>query len=161
MELCGVSIAKNSNINKVFLADISKEALDVCSRNIELNNVCNKCQTILSNIFNNIEISDFEMLVSNPPYIKRDVLQSLDESVKHEPILALDGGIDGLKVYTKILDEAQSRLKDMAPILFEIGYDQKQDLINLLSKYDCYEYIECIKDIEKRDRVIVCRFHQI
>lgn len=157
----GISIAKNSNASEIILSDISKEALKVCYENIILNDATNKCRCICSDLFSNVNMCDVDMLVSNPPYIKSEVIESLDESVKKEPLIALDGGKDGLAIYRRLLDGAMHKLRNGAPILLEIGYDQRQDLLELISKYECYEYIECIKDIEGRDRVIVCRFHQI
>ena len=155
----GISIANNSNIEKVYLADISKEALEVTKENVILNNVINKCTIIYSNLFNNLS-NKVDIIVSNPPYIKTSIINELDIYVKKEPILALDGGADGLKIYTEILNSASNYIKDNGYILFEIGYDQKEDLINLISQYNHYEYIDCKKDIEDRDRVIICRFHQ-
>lgn len=159
--LFGISIAKNSNAKKVTLCDISYEALEIAKKNIEANNSSDKCEVIQSDIFSNIMDKKFDMLVSNPPYIKSLDIATLDESVKKEPLIALDGGADGLNIYRRLLDGAKHILNDNSPILFEIGFRQKADLIQLISNYTCYEYIECIKDLERRDRVLVCRFHQI
>lgn len=159
----GISISKNSNIDKVLLVDISSLALDLAKQNIKLNGQENKCSTVVSDIFNSTYFDNkkFDMLVSNPPYIKSSDLEKLDDEVKKEPKLALDGGDSGLIVYTKIFNECKKVLKDNSYILLEIGYNQKQDLINLINKYKYLEYIECLKDYSNNDRVIICRFHQI
>ena len=157
----GISISNNSSIEKTDLIDISKDAVKIAEKNIILNNSENKCKCICSDLFDNIKLNTkYDILVSNPPYISKEELILLDEYVKKEPLTALDGGKKGLDIYDKILQKANNYLADNAVILFEIGYNQKSDLISLISKYDYYEYIDCIKDYGNNDRVIVCRFHQ-
>lgn len=157
----GISIAKNSKIENVLLADISNKALEVTNKNIENNNVSDKCKTINSDLFNNISISNkFDLIISNPPYIKKDEILNLDEYVKKEPIIALDGGVSGLEFYEKILDNGQNYLKENSYIIFEIGFDQLEDIKVLVSNYDKYDIIEMVKDYSGNDRVVVCRFHQ-
>ena len=157
----GISISNNSNIESTLLCDISKEALEITKDNIKYNN-SSKCVAINTDLFSNvIATNNIDILVSNPPYIKSSVIDTLDNYVKNEPILALDGGSLGLDIYTRILNESVNCLKDGAYILFEIGYDQKDDLINLINNTKYFKYIECIQDLNLKDRVIVCRFHQI
>ena len=157
----GISICNNSCIKNAVLCDISANALDVANINIKKNN-CQKAITCKSNLFNDIAKNEkFDIIVSNPPYIKTDVIKNLDKSVLKEPIIALDGGIDGLFFYNKILNDSQKYLNDNGFLIFEIGYDQKEELICLISKYKSFEYIESVKDLANNDRVIVCRFHQM
>ncbi|MCX8074645.1 MAG: peptide chain release factor N(5)-glutamine methyltransferase [Clostridia bacterium] len=159
----GISIAKNSNVEKVKLVDISKGALNVAKKNIILNNMEEKCEILNSNLFSNFIESDakYDIIVSNPPYIKRAELIALSKYVQNEPIIALDGGVDGLDIYKQIFDQSIKYLNDNSYVIFEIGYDQKEDMISLISKYNCYEVIECLKDLSGNDRVIICRFHKI
>lgn len=159
----GISIVKNSNISSALLVDISKKAIDVADKNIKLNNIQNKCRTICSDIFSNLfNLNDkYDIIVSNPPYVKKNVISTLSQYVQNEPIIALDGGVDGLEIYRNILKQATYFLNDSGFLIFEIGYDQKQDLIYEIKKHVEYEYIECIKDLSGNDRVIVCRFHKI
>ena len=157
----GISISNNSNIESTLLCDISKEATNLTKENIRYN-TASKCSAINTDLFENIRVKNsIDILVSNPPYIKSSVIDTLDEYVKNEPILALDGGISGLDIYTRILNESIYCLKDNAYIIFEIGYDQKEELIKLINENKYFEYIECVKDLNFKDRVIVCRFHQI
>ena len=164
----GISIAKNSDINKMTLIDISSQALKIAKKNIRLNNMDDKVSILQSNLLENkiVEIKKQEeyedkkvdMIVSNPPYIKTDVLSSLDEEVKKEPKLALDGGKDGLDFYNKIIEESKKVLKPNGILIFEIGYDQLNDLKNIIGKNNEYKLLESVKDYGGNDRVVICRF---
>lgn len=158
----GISIANNSNISCVDMVDISNDALKVADENIKLNNVESKCKTINSDLFQNLKAEKkYDMLTSNPPYIKTDVINTLEKDVQNEPLIALDGGPDGLSIYRKILNDCQFVLKDSAFILLEIGFDQKDELKKLIASIDYLEYLETLKDLSNNDRVVICRFHQI
>ncbi|MDF2865963.1 MAG: protein-(glutamine-N5) methyltransferase, release factor-specific [Clostridia bacterium] len=158
----GISIAKNSDIDNMLLVDISDRALIVTNKNIVKNNVVNKCSSIKSDLFKTLpEDIKYDIIVTNPPYIKAEELMNLSNYVKKEPMIALNGGKSGLDIYERIFKEVQDILINNGYIILEIGYDQKQDIINLISNYPNYEYIECIQDLGLKDRVIVCHFHQI
>lgn len=92
----GISIAKNIENCEMILSDISSNALNVAKQNCKNNEVENKMKIIQSDLLKNIE-DKFDVIVSNPPYIKSDVIRTLDKEVQNEPILALDGGKDGLR----------------------------------------------------------------
>ncbi len=97
----------------------------------------------------------FDLVISNPPYIQTEVIQSLESTVKDfEPYMALDGGEDGLRLIEKIIDEAKSFLKSKAKLMFEIGFDQGQALDRLL-KQSKYQDVQIIKDYGNQDRVAV------
>ena len=98
-----ISIAKNVPNAEVYAIDISKNAIDIAKKNAKELDV--KVQFIKSDLFNKIDKIKFDIIVSNPPYIKKDVIKSLSEEVKKEPELALDGGIDGLDFYRKLLNK--------------------------------------------------------
>lgn len=164
----GISVSKNSSIDKVVLVDISDKALVVANKNIEKNNANNKCFALKSDLFNvfiqeNSEEKNikYDIILTNPPYIKSEELIKLSDYVQKEPMLALNGGRSGLDIYERIFKEAKEILADNGYIILEIGYDQKQEIIDIISKYEEYEYIECIQDLGLKDRVIVCHFHQI
>lgn len=156
----GISIAKNSSLKHTMLVDISKEALEVANKNIYQNEANLKCCTYTSDLFSNFTKDlKYDIIVSNPPYIPTSDIQKLDKSVKdNEPLIALDGGEDGMIFYKKILDQATNFLNDNGLIIFEIGYDELKKITDIISKYDNYKIIESIKDYGGNDRVIVCRF---
>ena len=84
---------------------------------------------------------------------------ALELQVLNEPHLALHGGIDGLDIYRKILEQAKKFLHNNSILMFEIGYDQLNDMKKLISIHKEYSILECIKDLANNDRVIVCRFN--
>lgn len=170
------------------LIDISKNALNVAKRNITTNGVYEKVKVIESDLLakkieeiktsvkeiensnENINTDDKEnknllledlkvdMIISNPPYIKTDVIPTLQEEVKKEPHLALDGGKDGLSIYRRIIKEAKEVLKINGLLLLEIGYDQLKDIKQIINENKEYKILEDIKDYGGNDRGIICRF---
>lgn len=106
------------------------------------------------------EDKDFkvDMIVSNPPYIRTDVIKTLDKRVQNEPILALDGGTTGLDFYQRIFKEAKAILKNNGILILEIGYDQLEDIKNIISDNKEYKLLESVKDYGGNDRVVICRF---
>lgn len=131
-------------------ADISEKALLVARENAHRLEC--EAQFIFSDLWENIE-DTYEIIVSNPPYIVRNVISTLDTEVKdHEPVLALDGGEDGLDFYRKIIADAHRYLVPGGLLAFEIGYDQGQALTALF-KNAGYRNIEILKDLAGLDRV--------
>lgn len=131
--------------------DISDGALQTAMKNAELNNV--KVKFIKSDLFQNID-KRYDVIVSNPPYIKIDVISTLDKQVKdYEPITALDGGVDGLDYYRKIISESDKYINNGGMLLFEIGYDQGEDVTNLMMEKG-YKDVSVLKDLAGLDRVV-------
>ena len=149
-----VSIAKYIKNAEVFASDISYKALEIAKLNAKENHV--KINFIESDLFENILENDFDIIISNPPYIETKIVETLEEEVKKEPILALDGGKDGLDFYRKIILQANQYLKENGILALEIGYNQKEEVIKLLEKQN-YKEIYCIKDLAGNDRVIISR----
>lgn len=148
-----ISLKKYIENSKIYAVDISKDALKVAKQNAINNGV--DIKFIESDIFKNINEEKFDIIVSNPPYIKTEVINKLDKEVKKEPFIALDGGKDGLYFYKKIIEEGYKFLNENGKIFFEIGYDQKDEIINIIKNDARYEVIKTKKDLGNNDRVIV------
>ncbi len=146
----GLTLENKLSTNSVDLIDISKEALEVCEKN--KNNFNSKANLIQSNFFENVN-KKYDVIISNPPYIKTN--EEIEEIVKdNEPHLALYAGVNGLDCYEKILMNISTHMKDKCLIAFEIGYEQREDIINLINKYLDNVEIEVKKDLSEKDRMI-------
>jgi len=139
----------------VSASDISKEALLVAEKNKDRYNL--DIKLIRSDLFENID-KKFDIIVSNPPYIPTKVISGLEDKVKDfEPKGALDGGEDGLDFYKVIAKEAVNYLKDESILIMEIGFDQGEDVSDILHD-NGYKNIEVIKDLNGLDRVVYAVF---
>lgn len=159
----GISVSKNSKINRMDFIDISKEALEVVKKNIKNNDLKKDTCLINSNLFDNLMTSNnkYDIIISNPPYIPTKDVDMLSTYVQKEPIIALDGGITGLGFYERIIQDARNFLNDNGYLMFELGHNQMEDVSEIFRKYAEYEIIEKVKDFNSKDRVIICRFHKI
>lgn len=151
----GISISKLCQAKNldIYLSDISKEALKVAKKNSIKNSV--NVKFIYSDLFENIK-DKFNIIVSNPPYIESECIKKLSREVQNEPVLALDGGEDGLEFYRKIAKEAKNYLNKNGILGLEIGYDQKKSVIEILQK-EGYIEIYSKKDYANNDRIIICK----
>lgn len=151
----GISIKKYMKNAIVYVSDISSKALEIAKINAKNNNVnINFIQSDMFEKFNEMRNLKFDVIVSNPPYIETDNLETLPKEVQAEPKLALDGGKDGLKYYRKIADKGYMYLKDKGYILMEIGYNQNISVPELFKNNNEYKNIEIFKDLSNIDRVI-------
>ncbi len=135
-------------------ADVSAEALAVAGENAARLGLSGRADLVQTDLFAEIpEDEQFDIIVSNPPYIRSDVIPGLMEEVReHEPLLALDGHEDGLFFYRRIVREAKRYLKAGGRLFFEIGFDQGDALRELLAEAG-YKDITVIKDLAGLDRV--------
>lgn len=151
-----ISLAKNIDNFQITAADISDNALIIANKNAINNNLENKIKFINSDMFSNIN-EKFDIIVSNPPYIETKTINKLDIEVQNEPLLALDGGIDGLKFYNIIANNAFKYLNENGYLLLEIGYNQQKSVTQLLQNTGKYTNIETIKDLGGNYRVVIAR----
>ena len=151
----GVSLAKYLPNCEITAVDISKKALQIAKKNAIINEVEKQITFISSDLFSNLESQKFDIIVSNPPYIKRNDIENLEEQVKKEPLIALDGGEDGLDFYKKIIKEAHKYLVSEGYLCLEIGYNQKDEVIKLIEKEETFKNIYSKKDLYGIDRIII------
>lgn len=152
-----VSLAKYIPKSEITAIDISSNALKIAKKNAITNEVENQITFINSNMFENLNNEKFDIIVSNPPYIKTEEIKKLDAEVQKEPQIALDGGKDGLDFYRKIIKDGYQYLKYGGYICLEIGYDQKIDVIELIENEEKFENTYTKKDLYDNDRIIVTR----
>ena len=152
-----VSLAKYLENTQLTALDISGKALDVAIANAKNNQVQDKITFVESNLFENLGQEKYDMIVSNPPYIRRKEIETLDKEVRKEPRLALDGGEDGLDFYREIIHKGYEYLKYGGYICLEIGYDQKEEVMQLIEAEKQYSGTYCKKDLYDNDRVIVTK----
>lgn len=156
----GISILKNTQNCVMTLTDISREALKVAKKNyiniIGGNN--SKNRIIESDLFEQLDKKNkFDIIVSNPPYIKSEIIKTLDLEVQKEPIIALKGGQNGLELYERIIGEAFKYLNLDGYLCLEIGYDQKIKVIDMIKGTNKYCNIYSKKDLAGNDRIVVCK----
>ena len=149
-----LALAKNIKNTLVIGSDIEDRALSLACENKVLTGIKN-VDFIKSDLFADIS-GTYDLIVSNPPYIDKKDYESLDKELYYEPKSALYGGEDGLDFYRKIISEASKYLNNQGHLVFEIGYNQKEILNNLLSKQG-FVNIQNIKDFNDFDRFIIAQ----
>lgn len=155
----GISLAKRTGISAL-LCDISEQALSVAERNIKLNGVCGLCECRQGDLFEaalptvNARGSGFDIITINPPYIRTEVMRTLQPEVTHEPELALDGGADGLEIYRRIKSDYRRFLNPGGTLLLEIGFDQGKTVSEL---FDGDGAVSVLTDICGNERVVVVK----
>lgn len=152
----GISLAKICSNIKVTASDISPEAIAIAAENAA--SLRAKIKFVEGDMFKPFNGKKFDMIVTNPPYIRTAMISILQEEVKnHEPLAALDGGRDGLNFYRIIVKEAAEHLKPEGFLMMEIGHDQGEDLRKMLKDDGRYTPAEVIKDLPGKDRVVKCK----
>lgn len=146
----GLTLEKKVSTKSVDLIDISKEALEITHKNCEKFN--SKANIIENNFLNNID-KKYDIIISNPPYIK--TTEEIESIVKeNEPEIALYAGEDGLDCYKKILSDVKKNMKERCLIAFEIGYEQAEDIKSIANNYLENITIEVKKDMSGKDRML-------
>lgn len=152
-----VSLAKYIEGSEVTATDISREALEIAEINAKKHQVDKQIAFLQSDLFADLPKEKYDIIVSNPPYIKKEIIKTLDEEVQKEPYIALDGGKDGLDFYRQIIQQSYEFLKYRGYLCLEIGYDQKIDVIELIEQEEKYVGTYGKKDLYGNDRVIVTK----
>jgi len=159
--IIGISLAKFCNNVEVWCVDKSDSALEVAYENAKFHGVANKMDFISSDMFRDLsDLCDirkmkFDIIVSNPPYIESETINTLNKDVQKEPLMALDGGEDGLDFYRIIADNACDFLNENGQIFVEIGYNQGESVMKIFKEK--FNNVNCVKDLAGLDRVIVAR----
>ncbi|MDA8809440.1 peptide chain release factor N(5)-glutamine methyltransferase [Candidatus Pelagibacter bacterium] len=134
--------------------DISRNSLDICKMNAKKLLLERRVKFFKSDV-DKFAIGKYDLIVSNPPYIKTSDLKYLESDViKFEPKLALDGGLDGLSVIRKVIKKSSELLKKNGKFILEIGFDQKNKVIKLLNNKGFY-INSTVKDLANNDRCII------
>ena len=152
-----VSLAKYIEDSQITATDISEKALRVAKLNAKNNEVEDKITFLKSDLFKEIPKEKYDIIVSNPPYIRKEEIERLDREVKKEPHIALDGGEDGLDFYREIIHNSEEYLKFNGYLCLEIGYDQKIDVIEFIENEEKYKNTYSKKDLYGNDRIVITK----
>ncbi len=154
-----VSLAKFVPNSEITATDISSVALDVARLNAKSNKLNGRVKFVKSDLFKCRELQDnkYDIIISNPPYVSGSCIADLQPEVQFEPSIALDGGIDGLDFYRKIINQAPRYLAKNGLLIIEIGFDQAENIKNIFQKSGNFEIIEVMRDYSNIDRVIIAK----
>ena len=150
----GVSLAIYIKDSHILMADISDDALSIAEDNAKNQGVSNRCLVEKVDILNEIPKGMYDIIVSNPPYIESDVIDTLEKNVsKYEPRIALDGGKDGLDFYRRITKIAPNLLACDGMLVFEVGHTQADAVENILAE-NGFANIGRVCDLAGIERVV-------
>ena len=158
----GISLARIANKVNVTCSDISEGAIKVAKENAQKHGVAKFVKFEQGDLFKpfskHFRKQKFDMIISNPPYIKSSVIPTLQKEVcEHEPISALDGGESGLDFYERIVNGVGGHLRKGGVLLLEIGHDQGEAVRGLLSRNGDFTSIRVLKDLANRDRIVFAK----
>ncbi len=158
-----ISLAKLLEGVRIDAVDISNSALQVARENAKLNSVSGRIRFTESDLFAacSLQPAAYSLIVSNPPYVSSGQIDKLQPEIQHEPLLALDGGKDGLDFYRKIIKQAPHYLNDAGFLIMEMGFDQAGAVKNIFQDCGNFEIIEVGKDFSGIDRVIIARKNRV
>lgn len=149
----GISLARICENVQVTASDFSPKALETAKQNAAMNRV--KIKFMKGDLYKAIGRKNYDMIVSNPPYIRTHMIPMLQDEVKtHEPMMALDGGTDGLDFYKTIIADAPQHLKKQGVLALEIGHDQAEDVAELIKETKAFTKVNIVKDLAGHDRVV-------
>ena len=149
-----ISILKERKDFRGVGIDLSKKCIDLCKKNALKLNISNKVKFFKSNV-DNFSYGKYDLIISNPPYIKKLDLKYLEKDIKNfEPKLALDGGLDGISEIRKVISKSSELVKKNGKLILEIAFDQKKDVKKIL-KNEGFYINSTIRDLAGNDRCIV------
>ncbi len=153
------AIAKHLKSASVTAVDVSEAALAVAEKNLAKLELSQRVVLHLGDLYDalagEVDVQPFDLVVSNPPYIATAKIETLDRSVReYEPMLALDGGMDGLRVVRRVLDGLRDRLRPGGRALIEIAFDQRDEAIAMSGDFDFLNDVRVLKDHAGNDRVL-------
>jgi len=152
-----ISILANLPNATALGGDVSYKALVVAGNNAENNGVSNRLDLQLSNVYDSIDDREFDLIVSNPPYVADAALDSLQREVRdYEPKAALSGGPDGLDIIRRIIKGAPKLLSPNGMLLIEIGWDQSEKVEDLLKRQG-WKTVNMLPDLQGIPRIVVAR----
>ena len=153
----GCIILSILNERKSFLGngvDLSKDCISICKLNAIKLGVQNRLKLFKTDI-DNFSLGKYDLIISNPPYIKKLDLKKLGKDViNYEPKLALDGGLDGLSIIRKVINKSSELIKLNGKLIIEIAHDQKEMVIDIL-RNNGFFINKVVKDLSKNDRCII------
>ena len=149
-----VSLALNIPTSSIIAVDISEAALAIADNNRRAHGLYSRVKLRRGNLLEPI-IDKIDILVSNPPYIRSDKLTSLQEEVLKEPVVALDGGCDGLELIKRLLFQAVDKMSNPGVILFEIDSDQASEAVKLSQQFFPSAITTVLKDLSNNERAVL------
>ena len=149
-----VSLALNIPTSSVIAVDISESALTIADDNRRAHGLYSRVKLRRGSLLEPI-VEKIDILVSNPPYIRSDKLTSLQEEVLKEPMVALDGGYDGLELIKKLLFQAVDKMSNPSVILFEIDSDQAAEAVKLSQQFFPSAITTVLKDLSNNERAVL------
>ena len=154
-----ISLAVNIPNSNVIAVDISKSALEIADENRRTHGMYSRVKLRLGNLLEPVT-DNIDILVSNPPYIRKDRLDFLQDEVLKEPLMALDGGADGLTLIKELLSQARDKMASTSVILFEIDSDQGIEAAEISKSYFPNGEVTVLRDLSNDDRAVLIELNK-
>ncbi len=151
-----LAMAANLPHAKLYAVELSNDALSYLKQNVALNHLEDQITVLQADVTGALPLPKLDMLISNPPYIRHEDIEGLSIQVGYEPTMALDGGIDGLYFYRSITAKALNLLKPQGSLIFEAGYDQAEEIMEILKDHG-YTDIDYRLDLNKIKRCVYAK----
>ncbi len=157
--IIGITLVLELLEGQIVASDVSKQALEVARENAIQHGVIDQIELVRSDLFGQLAGYTFDIICSNPPYIPTNIIYTLEQEVRQEPLSALDGGEDGLDYYRQILNQARDHLCDRGYLVLEIGWNQA-DAVKTLGEARGFSWHKTVSDYGGKDRVVVLQWRE-